>query len=203
MRNPSSHVLEDPELRLPFAREHVVIHLAFAVFGILVASLTLGSGVARVPARGGPSIVYLALMVAPVLAVFVALASGALHRRSQSRLSWRETRRSALLPLVAVPLYAGFVFWIMRRETSPAFLTAATFFLWGLISFVSALPDRSRWYSLGWAAATMLAGFFAPLVSYERAGVLVGAWLLCGGLSTALTMVLQLRDRKPACRPST
>ena len=189
--------MRDP---LPFAREHVAINLAFAVTGILLASVTLGSGVAQLPAHGGPSIAYMALLLAPALAAFVTLAALALHRRSQSRPSWRETRRSALLALVAVPLYAGFVFWIMRRETSPAFLTAATFFLWGLFSFVSALPDRSRWCSLGWAAATMLAGFVAPLVTYERAGVLVGAWLFCGGLSTALTMVLQLRDRKPACR---
>ena len=42
-------------------------------------------------------------------------------------------------------------------------------------------------------AAGMLAGFVAPLATYESAGLLVGGWLFCGGLSTALMMARQFR----------
>ena len=53
---------------LPHAREHVAVNLGLAIVGILVASLTLGTGVTRTAADGGPRSSYLLLPALPTLA---------------------------------------------------------------------------------------------------------------------------------------
>lgn len=43
--------------------------------------------------------------------------------------------------------------------------------------------------------ATMIAGIIVPFGTYENAGLLVGGWLIVGGLSSAAVMAWQLRSR--------
>jgi hypothetical protein len=133
------------------------------------------------------------MLVVPVLLVFAGLAVGAHRQRDQVPLLWLESRQAAVAAAVAVPLYVGFLVWTIWNGVSPAALTTATLFLVGLFQLLNALSDRGRTYLVGWAVATMLAGFFAPLSTYSNAGIVVGGWLLLGGLSTAGLVAWQLR----------
>ena len=95
---------------------------------------------------------------------------------------------------LTIPLYIGFTVWVVKSGLSASTLTAATFFLAGLFTLAAAISDRSKRYTLGFAASTMLAGVIAPWASYESAGLLAGGWLILGGLSTAIVMAWQLRS---------
>jgi hypothetical protein len=117
------------------------------------------------------------------------------HRRKALTPSlWRESRQSAVVAIVAVPLYLAFVAWAVWNSVSPGAVTAGTLFLAGLFSLMRALSEPNRRYVVGWAVATLLAGACAPVGSYGTAGMIVGGWLLLGGLSTAGIMAWQLRN---------
>ena len=66
-------------------------------------------------------------------------------------------------------------------------------FLLGLFMFGAAILDRSRRHWYGWAVATMLAGAASPLCSYRTSWLLVGCWLLAGGLLSLPIIALSLR----------
>jgi hypothetical protein len=184
-------------LRPPFEREHVWINLALAAVGLIVAALTAFTSVAAVPATPGSAgqFAYLALLVVPVLVGFAGLAVLAYRRKADAPLLWRESRQSAVLAVVAAPLYIGFLIWAVWLGVSPGALTTATLFLAGLFSLLGALADPRRRFALGWGIATLLAGAGSPLGSYGNAGILVGGWLLLGGLSTAGLLSWHLRNR--------
>ncbi len=184
-------------LRPPFEREHVWINLALAAAGIVVAALTAFTSVAAVPATPGSvaHFAYLALLVVPVLLVFSGMAVMAHRRKVHAPLLWRESRHSAVVAAVAASLYIGFLAWAVWLGVSPGDLTAATLFLAGVFSLMGALSEPRRKFVLGWAISTMLAGACSPLGTYGNAGILVGGWLLLGGLSTAGILSWQLRNR--------
>jgi hypothetical protein len=181
-------------LHSPVERAHVWINLGLAAAGTFVATLTAFTNVAAVPATPGwPShVAYLALLVVPVLLAFTGLAVAAQRRKAHAPLLWRESRQAAISAVVAVPLYLGFLAWAARHGVSPGALTAATLFLAGLFALLRALSEPACKFALGWAVATLLAGACAPLAAYQSAGILVGGWLLLGGLSTAAILSWQL-----------
>jgi hypothetical protein len=182
--------------RPPFERGHVWVSLALAAVGGLVAALTAFTNVAAVPVTQGSAaqLTYIALLVVPVLLVFTGMAVVARRRRTLAPFLWREARQSAVAAAVAVPLYLSFLVWAVWQGVSPGAFTAATLFLAGLFSLIGALFDPSRRYVLGWAASTMLAGVCSVVGTYGNAGIIVGGWLLLGGLSTAGILLWQLRS---------
>jgi hypothetical protein len=182
--------------RLPFEREHVWVSLALAAVGIVVAVLTAFTSIATLPVTQGSvaHLTYIASLIVPVLLVFSGMAAVAHRRKAFAPLLWRESRKSAVVAAVAAPLYITFLVWVVWNGVSPSALTAATLFLTGLFSLMGALSEPSRRYVLGWAISTMLIGACSPLGTYANAGIMVGGWLLLGGLSTAGIMCWQLRD---------
>jgi hypothetical protein len=164
--------------------------------GIVVAAITAFTSIATLPVTQGSvaHLTYIASLVIPVLLVFSDMAVVAHRRKALAPLLWRDTRKSAVVAVVAAPLYIGFLVWAVWNGVSPSALTAATLFLAGLFSLMGALSEPSRRYVLGWAISTMLIGACSPLGTYGNAGIMVGAWLLLGGLSTAGIMSWQLRS---------
>ncbi|HVA46901.1 MAG TPA: hypothetical protein VNH11_11090 [Pirellulales bacterium] len=184
-------------LHLPFQRDHVWACLALAVVGIVMAAVTAFTRIAAVPVTQGSlaHLSYIAFVVVPVLLVIIGLGVVSYRRKALAPLLWRESRTTAVVATVAVPVYLSFLAWAVSRGISPAALTAATLFLAGLFCLLRALSEPGRLYVLGWAVSTMLAGACAPLGNYGNAGILAGAWLLVGGLFTAGIMAWQLRRR--------
>jgi hypothetical protein len=83
----------------------------------------------------------------------------------------------------------------VSRGAAAGTITASTLFLAGLYLLANALAARGLRHTLGWAVATMAAGLTAPSGTYQNAGLLVGGWLIAGGLSSAAVMAWQLRNR--------
>jgi hypothetical protein len=183
--------------RLPFGSEQVWVNLALAIVGIAVAALTAWTNLSTGSATPGSAAhwAYIALVVGPVLLVFGVMTVVARRRKARAPLLWRESRLSWVVAGVAVPVYLGFIVWAVKNSIPLGALTAATLFLAGLFLLMGAVTDRSRWYTLGWAVSTLLAGVCAPVATYETAGLVAGGWLLLGGLSTASIMAWQLRSR--------
>ncbi len=183
-------------LRLPFEWEHVWACIAFAIVGVVIAAITSGTGISVKPAVPGSAfhLAYIGLLVVPVCLVLGVLTWVARRRREVAPLFWREHRQWWTVAAVIVPLYVGFTVWGVRNGLSAGTLTAATFFLAGLFALAAAIPDRSKRYTLGFAVSTVLAGAVTPWVGYESAGLLVGGWLVLGGISTAIVMARQLRS---------
>jgi hypothetical protein len=183
--------------RLPFERGHIWVCLALAVVGIAVAALTAFTRIAAAPVTHGSvaHLTYIAALVVPVILVFAGMGLVARRRKALAPLLWRESRQSAVAAVLAVPLYVGFVIWAVWNGVAPGALTATTLFLAGLFSLMGALFEPSRKYVLGWAIATILAGAYSPLGTYDNAGIIVGGWLFLGGLSSAGIMAWQLRNR--------
>jgi hypothetical protein len=182
--------------RLPFGQEHVWVSLALAVVGIAIAALTALTNISVKPAAPDSTAhwAYIALIVAPALFVLAVMSVIARRRKAKAPLLWRESRLSWVVAAVVVPLYVGFIAWTARNGLSLGVLTAATLFLAGLFSLMATIPDRSKWYTLGWAVSTLLAGVCAPVATYESAGLVAGGWLLLGGFSTAAITTRQLRS---------
>jgi hypothetical protein len=180
-------------LRPPFERAHAWLSLALAAVGVLVAALTAFTSIAAQPVTQGSTahLTYIAVLVVPVLLVFAVMAMLAHRRKALTPLLWRESRQSVVVAIIAVPLYVAFLAWAVWNGVSPGALTAATLFLAGLFPLMRALSDPSRRYVLGWAISTMLAGACSPVGTYGTAGIIVGGWLLLGGLSTAGIMSWQ------------
>jgi hypothetical protein len=122
------------------------------------------------------------------------LAAVAHRRKDAAPLLWWESRRAWSVAAVAVPLYVSFAAWAVSRGASAGAITASTLFLAGLFPFVGAIADSRMRHTLGWAACTMIAGLVAPSATYESAGLLVGGWLIVGGLLSAAVMAWQLRS---------
>ncbi len=183
-------------LRPPFEREHVWLSLVLSAVGVVVAALTAFTGIAALAVTPGAmtQLAYIALLVVPVFLMFAGMAVLAHRRKALTPLLWRESRQSAVVAIVAVPLYIGFVVWAVWNGVSPGALTAATLFLAGLFSLIRALSEPSHRYVLGWAVSTMLAGACSLVGTYGTAGIIVGGWLLLGGLSTAGILSWQLRN---------
>jgi hypothetical protein len=183
-------------LRPPFEREYVWLSLSLGLVGIAIAALTAWTDISARPATPGSTAhwAYIALIVTPVFLVLAVMSVIARRRKGEAPLAWRDLRVSWVVAAIALPLYLGFISWAGRTGLSAAALTAATLFLAGLFSLMAAIPDRSRWYTLGWAVSTLLAGVCAPVASYENAGLVVGGWLFLGGFSTAAIMARQLRS---------
>jgi hypothetical protein len=180
----------------PFEWEHVWACLALALVGATVAAITLGTGISARPAVSGSTghLAYVSLLVAPVFLVLGVMAGMARRRRAASPLFWREQRHAWTVALVIVPLYVGFVVLAVRSGLAAGTLTSTTLFLAGLFGLSAAIFDSSQRYTLGFAVSTLLAGALAPWARYERAGLLVGGWLVVGGVSTAILMARQLRN---------
>jgi hypothetical protein len=179
-----------------FGREHVWANLALALAGLVVSVITQWTGISSVPtARGsGAHWGYIGLVCLPGLLVLGMLVAVARWRKAAAPFFWWESRRALIVAAVAVPLYLGFVAWAVGRGASAGAVTASTLFLAGLFPFLAAIADKSMHYTLGWAASTMIAGLAAPSATYETAGLLVGGWLIAGGLSSAALMAWQLRN---------
>jgi len=184
-------------LRLPVEREHVWVSLAVSGVGFVVAALTAFTSIAAMPVTKGSvaHFTYIALLVVPVLLAFAGMAVVAHRRKALVPLLWRESRQAGVVAAVSVPLYIGFLVWAVWNGVSAGALTAATLFLGGLFPLMGALSEPSRRYTLGWAISTMLAGACSLLGTYGNAGIIVGGWLLLGGLSTAIIISWQLRNR--------
>jgi hypothetical protein len=182
-------------LRPPFGPVHVGASLALAAVGVAVVALTAVTDVAEKPARAGSAAhwLYVALIVVPALLALAATGAIARRRRAAAPLAWGEFRAAGIAAAVAVPLYLAFVALAARGGISPGAVTAATLFLAGLFMLTGAIADRSRWHTLGWAVATLLAGACVPAARYEDAGFVAGGWLILGGLSTAALLARQLR----------
>jgi len=182
--------------RLLFGREHVWVNLVLALAGLVVAAVTEWTNISSVPSvRGsGAHWAYIGLVTLPALLVLGMLAAVAHGRKDAAPLVWQESRRTWAVAAVAVPLYLSFAAWAVSRGASAGAITACTLFLAGLFTFVGAISDRRMRHTLGWAASTMIAGLVAPSATYESAGLLVGGWLIVGGLSSAAMMAWQLRS---------
>lgn len=183
--------------RLPFEREHVWANLALALVGAIVAALTGCTSISSAPtARGSVGHwTYIGLVIIPPLLVLGMMAMLTHGRKDSSPLLRRESRRAWPVGAIAALLYLGFEAWAVGRGAAAGTITASTLFLTGLFLLTTALADRGLRHTLGWAAATMIAGLIAPLGTYENAGLLVGGWLIGGGLSSAAVMAWQLRSR--------
>jgi hypothetical protein len=181
--------------RVPFEREHVWANLALAVAGLTVAVVTEWTNISSVPAVPGSGAhwAYIGLVTVPALLVLAMLAAMAHRRKDAASLLWRESRRAWVAAAIAVPVYLGFTAWAVSRGASAGMLSSSTLFLAGLFSFLGAIADRGMRHALGWAVSTMIAGVVAPSAIYESAGLLVGGWLLAGGLSSAAVMAWQLK----------
>lgn len=183
--------------RLPFEWEHVWTNLALAVVGTVIAALTEWTDVSAVPSARGSvrHWTYIGLVLVPPLCVLGTLGLVAHRRKNTAPQSWRESRRAWPVAAVAAALYLGFTAWAFHRGASAGATTAATLFLAGLLPFASALVNKGLYHSLGWAVATILAGFAALSATYETAGLVVGGWLIAGGLASAAIAASQLRKR--------
>jgi hypothetical protein len=183
-------------LRRPFEWEHVWACLALGVVGLLIATITAATDIARRPvvAASQSHLAYLGLLLVPaalIMALLVALGS---RRRHVAPFFWCESRRSLVVAAVIVPLYLLFAAWAARSTVAAGALTASTLFLAGLFALAGAIADPSRRHVLGFAVSTMLAGLVAPVANYESAGLLAGAWLFLGGSSTAAILAWRLRS---------
>jgi bacteriorhodopsin len=183
-------------LRPRFGREHVCVSFALAIVGTVVAALTAWTEISVRPTRSGSMAhwVYIALIGVPALLVLTVMSLMARHRKAETPLLWRESRLSWIFAAIAVPLYLAFIAWAVKNDISAGAVTAATFFVTGLFLLMDAVSDRRRWYTLGWAVSTLLAGVCAPMTTYESAGLLAGGWLFLGGISTAAILAWQLRS---------
>lgn len=183
--------------RLPFEREHVWANLALALAGAVVAALTGWTSLSSAPTTRGSlgHWMYIGLVIIPPLLVLGMMAAVAHRRRDSAPLLWRESRRAWPVAAVAALLYLGFTAWAVNRGVAAGTITTSTLFLAGLFPLVAAIADRGLRHTLGWAVATMVAGIVAPSGTYENAGLLVGGWLIIGGLSSAAVMAWQLRSR--------
>jgi len=184
-------------LRHPYEREHVWSCLALAAVGVVVAAITMGTNVAATPVIQG-SIAhwsYIGLLVVPAFLCMGVMAEIARRRREVAPLFWREWRQSSTLAAIAAPVYIGFTIWALKTGLSASTLTAGTLFVMGFVSLLNGIADRTRRCTLGYAISTMAAGAVAPWARYESAGLLAGGWLILGGLSTAVILAWQLRNR--------
>jgi hypothetical protein len=181
----------------PFEREHVVANLSLAVVGAVVAALTAWTNVSSIPTTRGTAEhwMYICLVIFPAPLVLGTMALVARRRRDSARLFWRESRRAWPVAAVVGLLYLGFTAWAVSRGAAAGTITASTLFLAGLYLLATALAARGLRHTLGWAVATMAAGLIAPSGTYQLAGLLVGGWLIAGGLSSAAVMAWQLRNR--------
>ncbi len=132
-------------------------------------------------------------LVVPALVVVAIMLVISYRRRGFAPSLWRENRQSLTVGAVLVPLYVAFVAWTAWLGVSAAAITVAMLFLFGMVMLGTAILDRSRRYWVGWAVATMLAGACAPLFSYKTSGLLLGGWLIIGGMSTVLIVRAILR----------
>ncbi|HEY1599589.1 MAG TPA: hypothetical protein VGG64_08310 [Pirellulales bacterium] len=182
-------------LRQPCERDQLWTNLALAGLGVIIAVVTACTqGSTTPPVRGSlQHLASVAAIVVPGLIAVATLTAVSYRRREQAPVSWRENRQSGIVVAVITPLYVGFVVWAARQGVSASAISIATLFLFGLFMLVSAMTDRNRRFSLGWAVATMLAGAFAPLTPHAATGYLIGGWILLGGLLTAALVAWELR----------
>ena len=96
---------------------------------------------------------------------------------------WRENRQSLIVAAVLVPCYIAFVAWTAWLGIAGGPITVATFFLFGLYMLAPRFLIAVGADRVGWAVATMLAGG-APLFSFRTTGLLLGLWMIAGGMST-------------------
>ncbi len=184
-------------MRLPFEQGHIWANLALALAGAIVVALTRWTSLSSVPTTRGSlgHWMYMGVVTIPPLLALGVMAVIAHRRRDSAPLLWRDSRQAWPVAAVAAFLYLGFMAWAVNRGASAGTITASTLFLAGLFLLAPALVDRSLRHTIGWATATMIAGLSAPLGTYESAGLLIGGWLIAGGLSSAAIMVWQLRSR--------
>ncbi len=181
-----------------FFREHIWLHMATALAGLLLAAVTAFSSVAMRPGNGNVNWAYVSLIVASGFAGLVSMSTIGLFRKTESPLFWRETLWTLLAACVAVPLYLVFATLLMRSGFSLGTFAMTSVFLAGLYLLLNALPNRGQWHRLGWAAAFLLLGFLLPFGTYETAGIFAGGCLVLGGLSTAWLMASTFRGEAHA-----
>ncbi|HVU86051.1 MAG TPA: hypothetical protein VHD36_01940 [Pirellulales bacterium] len=172
----------------PACERDVIGHnLAMAALGVFLTAVTAWTRVPEPIERGSPAhLRYSAWVVVPALVVVAVMLLVSYRRRGLAPLLWRENRQSMIVAAALVPCYVAFVAWTAWLGIQASAITVATFFLFGLFMFGTGILDRSRRYWVGWAVATMAAGACAPLFSFRTTGLLIGLWLMAGGMSTVL-----------------
>jgi hypothetical protein len=176
-------------------RPQIWVNVGLAALGLVIGAATAFTGVSSPPAVPGSTshLLYIALIIFPVGLALVGLAFELRRRKRQAILSSFTYMRTLVAASLAIPVYLGFVAWGLSKGLSGGTITAATFFVVGLLVLLDSLYDARRRYFIGWAIATIVAGFAAPLFKYETAGILAGLWLVCGGLSTATIVAWQTK----------
>ncbi|MHC4443906.1 MAG: hypothetical protein ACYTBZ_26615 [Planctomycetota bacterium] len=186
LRNDLATMKHAVGVGLPFGREDIWANLAYAGAGFLVAGWLIF----------GPA-AYAWLSFVPFILVAALLAPMGIKRSREIRKNparVRELRYKGRIGLVVwllvgVFLICSYIYGV-PIETR---ISAIAFFL-GLCILIFPLIDRTRFYYVGAAVATLLLGIFYPLCSRRGFGYIVlCGWVIVSCLSAAAIMTWQLR----------